>query len=1092
MKKIKSLILGLGLLLAGGHSFAQNGLEGIIVEKYYVSNAADATGSIGALPTGSVTYRIFADMIPGYKFQAMYGVAGHPLTVSTTTSFFNNQDRGATTPNGIGSQYLASNSVALDSWFSAGACANGQLGVLKSEDNGAANLIAANTILHNADTTAGIPLYTQDGMIAGTPQSVTFVGITSGQLAAFDATSNVGNSFTTSNGSIASLNGSQGPFPSTTNKVLIGQFTTNGIFHFELNIQVGTGVNGQYQNYVASNPVGNEISLPSLTFTSTPPAPTVNPTVAYCMLDVATPLGATAQAGNTLKWYTVATGGIALATAPTPLTTTAHTSLYYVSQVNSIGNESARSLITVVVNVKPVVPVLITGATAVCNYVGTSTSVPYSIAAVANAASYVWTVPAGASIVSGQGTTAINVSYLNTATGTGAVGNITVSAVGATGCASAAKTLAITTTIPVAATAITGALAVCSYVGTTTPVTYTTAAVAGVNSYLWTVPTGCNIVSGQGTTTLVVNYANVTTTGALGNISVTRVSGCGSSAAKTIAITAALPATPGVITGTAAVCAYVGTSTPVTYSFTAVAGATYVWTVPAGVNLVSGQGTNSITVNYLNTPTGAGALGNISVVSTSPCGSSIARTYAISKALPTTPGVITGPAAVCSYVGSSTPVTYSIVAVPTALTYTWTVPTGVTLVSGQGTNSITVNFSTLASGAGTVGNISVVGNSGCGSSVARVLALTKTAVTAPLSITGTLNNVCPSPTTYTYSVAAVANATSYNWVVPAGATIASGQGTTSIVMSFPAGYTTGAITCAAANACSTSAVKSITVTGPAPTPGAITGSTVVCSSIQGLTPLTYSIAAVAGVTSYIWTAPANATIVSGQGTTSVDVQFAPNFILGNLSVVSVGNCSNSAAKTLALNKAPAMPGLITGSTSICADITAANPVPYSVVAVAGATSYVWTIPAGASIVTGAGTNSVTILFAPSTPANSLVKVAALTACGTSLARSTTAITSCLLVDVATGSSNDGGNTFSNLYPNPATDFLNFDVTSEVDKDVVVEVYNVLGAQVINQKYHVSAGVTTLKTDVSNLKNGVFMVRLTDLSNDNVVTQTMIK
>ena len=71
-RKIFSLIF-ISSLIAGLVK-AQNGLENITVEKYYVSNAADATGSIGVLPVGSVTYRIFADLLPGYKFQAAYGV----------------------------------------------------------------------------------------------------------------------------------------------------------------------------------------------------------------------------------------------------------------------------------------------------------------------------------------------------------------------------------------------------------------------------------------------------------------------------------------------------------------------------------------------------------------------------------------------------------------------------------------------------------------------------------------------------------------------------------------------------------------------------------------------------------------------------------------------------------------------------------------------------------------------------------------------------------------------------------------------------------------------------------------------------------
>lgn len=265
---MKKIILGIFLLFIASLSHAQNGLEGIVVEKYYVSNAADAAASVGILPVGSVTYRIYADMLPGYKFQAAYGVASHTLTLSTTTTFFNNEDRGATTPTYTKTQ-AKGNSVMLDSWLSVGASCTNNFGILKTEDNvatGGANVVNSNGILANTDPSAGIPLTTQDGIYAGTPEPVTFVGITTGvsanDLQVFDATSQVGNLFTTANGSWASLNGSLGPIAAT-NKVLIAQITTDGVFHYELNIQIGTPTGG-VQQYVAINPVGAEISIPSM------------------------------------------------------------------------------------------------------------------------------------------------------------------------------------------------------------------------------------------------------------------------------------------------------------------------------------------------------------------------------------------------------------------------------------------------------------------------------------------------------------------------------------------------------------------------------------------------------------------------------------------------------------------------------------------------------------------------------------------------------------------------------------------------------------------------------------------------------------
>lgn len=79
--------------------------------------------------------------------------------------------------------------------------------------------------------------------------------------------------------------------------------------------------------------------------TATPTAPTVSTPVNYTVGQTASALTAT---GTGLKWYTVATGGTSSTTAPTPSTTTAGTTNYYVSQTTG-SCESPRALIAVVV-----------------------------------------------------------------------------------------------------------------------------------------------------------------------------------------------------------------------------------------------------------------------------------------------------------------------------------------------------------------------------------------------------------------------------------------------------------------------------------------------------------------------------------------------------------------------------------------------------------------------------------------------------------------------------------------------------------------------------------------------------------------------
>jgi hypothetical protein len=275
---MKKILFLLGIALTSVYAHAQNGLENIVVETYYISNANDTNANIdgGDLPIGSVTYRIYADMLQGYKFEAAYGVDAPPIggapstgdhecRIATSTMIWNNIDFGTTSPT-FTKAHASHNTVMLDSWLSVGAACAGNYGIQKSLDNGVSNIMNNYTplVLQNNDPLAGIPLTTQDGIIAGTPEPLTAVGITS-EIGVFD-NATTGSVFSTWNGSWASLNGSYGP-DTVDNKVLIAQVTTDGVLCFQLNIQIGTPTGG-VENYVAQNPVGSEIMKPFLTWCS--------------------------------------------------------------------------------------------------------------------------------------------------------------------------------------------------------------------------------------------------------------------------------------------------------------------------------------------------------------------------------------------------------------------------------------------------------------------------------------------------------------------------------------------------------------------------------------------------------------------------------------------------------------------------------------------------------------------------------------------------------------------------------------------------------------------------------------------------------
>ncbi|MCP9751493.1 hypothetical protein, partial [Ferruginibacter sp. HRS2-29] len=98
----------------------------------------------------------------------------------------------------------------------------------------------------------------------------------------------------------------------------------------------------------------------NITVNPRPNAPVVTAQVSYCLNATASPLTATATGTNTLLWYSVPAGGTGSTTAPVPLTTTAGTTSYYVSQVNTGTTcESVRSRIDVIIRPIPTIGTVI-------------------------------------------------------------------------------------------------------------------------------------------------------------------------------------------------------------------------------------------------------------------------------------------------------------------------------------------------------------------------------------------------------------------------------------------------------------------------------------------------------------------------------------------------------------------------------------------------------------------------------------------------------------------------------------------------------------------------------------------------------------
>ena len=271
--KTKKIIIGLGILFLNAIAYAQ-GLEGIVVEKYYQANSADVTNAdansaITPLTTSSVTYRIYVDMASGYKFNSLFGSSTNNLKVNSTAGFFNDPNFGVViNPGTISSLNIRKKTAMLDSYFTTGGVGGGKVGVLKAEDTDGSIGNAQSILANNPGGCFGLPITgigAQDGMRPLTSSPATYVvpNLLGDALSLDVLDQTDGNAIILTNHAIAALGGVYGP--TSTNMVLVAQFTTSGDLTFELNLQIQNTITGAAENYVASNPTGNQLTHPSLT-----------------------------------------------------------------------------------------------------------------------------------------------------------------------------------------------------------------------------------------------------------------------------------------------------------------------------------------------------------------------------------------------------------------------------------------------------------------------------------------------------------------------------------------------------------------------------------------------------------------------------------------------------------------------------------------------------------------------------------------------------------------------------------------------------------------------------------------------------------
>jgi len=230
----------------------------------------------------------------------------------------------------------------------------------------------------------------------------------------------------------------------------------------------------------------------------------------------------------------------------------------------------------------------------------------------------------------------------------------------------------------------------------------------------------------------------------------------------------------------------------------------------------------------------------------------------------------------------------------------------------------------------------------------------------PDPITGSAS-MCLGQQGVAYSVASIANATSYAWAYSGiGATINSGN-THNITIDFASNATAGDLTVQGINTCGNGPLSPVFPIAIAALPvlDTISGPVSVC---QGQNEVAYTVANVPEAISYTWSYSGNGATISNGTTNNVSINFSTNATSGNLIATGINVCGIGGTPTsypITVNPLPDAAGIILGPGSVCQGQTA---VGFSVAPILNATSYVWNYSGAGATISNGNSNNITIHF----------------------------------------------------------------------------------------------------------------------------------
>ena len=695
-------------------------------------------------------------------------------------------------------------------------------------------------------------------------------------------------------------------------------------------------------NYIGVNGCTADIATPLIVTVNPVPVPTISGSQIVCNHDT---LIYQTESGMTGYLWSISSGGTIIGLATDSLVSvtwdSTGTQQLIVNYTNSFGCVGlVPDTLAVTVNSLPV-PSL-SGPIAICFQ--SAGNVYQTDAGMSN---YSWTIVNGT--VTAGGTLTDNTATITWNLASGSAHSVAISYTDLLGCQPATDSILPVTVYPLPSPMITGPDSICF---TSDTIVYSTE--NGMTIYTWTISSGGTITSGAGTDSISVVWDSLGLQWA--GITYIDTNGCMADTPTVYPVTI-LPVPSPTISGPDSLCVGTASNGYITESGMN----NYSWLVSSGGTITSGAGTDSLTVTWDSTGTQ-----QVSVVYANTEGCIGDTAFFPVTILPLPQPIITGPDTCCSGIAGNSYSTQS-----GMIGYIWTVSSGGTITAGIGTNSISVTWN--STGSESVGVSYMDTNSCSGSSPPfAVMVLSGQAPT----ITG--STVACITDTYIYSTESGMN--NYQWIVSLGGMIVSGSGTSQVEINWiGSGAQWVTVNYSNSSGCSATIPTQLDVSvTPLPgTPGAITGPAIVCS---GDSAIPYSITPIPNANSYNWVLPPGATIATGLGTNSITVDFSITAITGNMEASGSNECGigpPSPTLNILVSKPPAETGAVSGLDTVCKGATGVN---YFISPIPAADSYVWSVPAGSSIVSGGNTESIFVDFAD-TASSGLISVYSTNYCG---------------------------------------------------------------------------------------------------------------